>query len=212
MEQDIQHHFPLPADTGKLAHHLEKGKEILAHLLPDGFPDLNGEEADQWLSNHLPIVNWDTPQSSPALVSIYFLCSPIHEVKADRVILQLIRKWLIPEKEVHIAGFNNLYFYKRSFSSRLLFVAEMKVMVEEDRDLSTILENLPLLSHELSLCLSSAQYTELQLDTKALSLDQKSTQIQGYLRKLLERSPGHFELDLFREMSTFLALSQAEFR
>lgn len=213
MELEIQHNFPQPIESTKLYQHIQWLREtVLSRILPKGFPDLQRKDAEQWISHKLPIVLWDAPSSTPDLVTILFLCSSTPEVKAEKIILQLILNWLIPEKEVHIVGFNNIYFYKRSFSNRLFFAAEMKIMAEQDQDLSIILKNLPLLSHELGLSLSSAHYVKNQLDTKALSFDQKSTQIQGDLRRLFRLVPQHFDLELFREMSIFLALSGDEFR
>lgn len=212
MEQKLQHQIPQPVQAEKLRRHLEKGERVLTKLLPEGLPSVSGEEAERFIAKHFPVLKWDAPPSIPDILSIYFLCAPTHEIKPDQAFLQLMRKWLLPEKELHVAGFDSVYFYKRAFSTRLFFAAEMQIVVEQDRDLSEVIDNLPLLSHELSLCLSSAQYTQLLLDTKALSLDQQSTQIQGYLRKLFARASDHFDRDLFREMSLFLAVSQPNFR
>ncbi len=209
---EVKPHFPQLLASGVLKDHVDRAKTILEKLLPEDFLELSPPEAIRWLAAHLPLIASDKPQSTPDAMSLYFLCSPTQEVKADKVLLEILRKWLIPEKEVHILGFHNMYFYMEGFNSRLFFVAEVQVLVEEGRDLAKIQENLPLLSNELSLSLTSARYLEHVLDTKALSLDQKSSQIQQYLRKLTERTTGPFDIGIYKEMSTFFALSDPDFR
>jgi len=209
---EIQPHFPQLAHSRALVAHIRKAKEILQELIPEEFFSLPKGKAEKWLLDKLPLFNWNDPESTPDSLTIYFLCSPTHEVKAEKVLLEIIRKWLIPEKEVSILGFNNLYFYIKGYPSRLFFIAEVKILVEDDRELSLIKEHLPLLSNELSLSLSSLKYHEHILDTKALTLDQKSSQVQMYLRKLTERAPKQFDIEIFRDMSTFFALSKPDFR
>ncbi len=209
---EIQPHFPQLAQSTILSAHLQKGQEILRELLPEEFLLVPKGKEVKWLLEKLPLVKWNSPQNTPDCLTLYFLCSPTQEVKSEKVLLEVIRRWLIPEKEINILGFDNLYFYMKGFSSRLFFLAEVKILVEDGRELSLIEEHLPLLSNELSLSLSSSKYLEHILDTKALTLDQKSSQVQHYLRKLTERAPRHFDIEIFREMSTFFALSMPDFR
>jgi oligopeptide transport system substrate-binding protein len=208
----IQPLFPQLASCTALSGQLGQGKEILKRLLPENFSSLTDQQARAWFSKNLPLIQWIPIESAPDILSVYFLCTPTQEVKADNVLLQLMKKWLIPEKEVQVLGFNSLYFYMEGHNSHLFFVAEVKILVEDGRDLRKIEEHLPRLSHELSLCLSSAKYFEHCLDAKALSLDQKSTQIQGYLRRLSERTQNRLDIGLFQNMSAFLAISKPDFR
>lgn len=208
----IQPLFAPVLESGALSEHVDRGKEIIEALLPEEFFALSAEEAKRWLSKNIPLIQWDEPSSLPSSFSIFFLCSPTHEVKAEKVLPDLIRKWLIPEKEVYILAFHNLYFHMREISSDLFFLAEIKILVEDGRDWGLIQSHLPLLANEVSLSLSSLRYLEHVLDTKALSLDQKSSQIQEYLRNLTKRVPAQFDTDLFLEMSAFFALSKPEFR
>lgn len=209
---ELQPIFPQLAHSKSFAGHLEDGREILEDLLPEEFYSFPKGKAEKWLLERLPLVKWNDLEVTPGSLTLRFLCSPTHEIKAEKVLLDVIRKWLIPEKEVRILGFKNLYFYMRGFSPRLLFVAEVTILVEDAKELSLIQDHLPLLSSELGLSMSSQQYLENVLDTKALSLDQKSSQIQMYLRKLSDRAPRQFDTEIFREMSTFFALSMPDFR
>ena len=209
---EIQPQFPHFQYSDTLAKHMEEGGEILRKILPEEFYNLPQSQVSPWLERKLPLLKWSEASRTPDSISIYFLCSPTQEVQAEKILPDLIRKWLIPEKEVHILGFENFYFYIKGIPSKLFFIAEIKILIESDRDLNLIQEHLPLLSNELILSLNSSKYLERILDTKALSLDQKSSQIQQYLRKLAKRSPEHFDVEIFREMSTFFALSQPEFR
>lgn len=209
---EIQPHFAYPILSDALQRHVERGKGVVQNILPKEFFSLSPKEAGRWLSTHLPLVSWNAVVNTPDFITIYFLGSSNHEIRAEKVLLDVIRKWLIPEKEVHILGFQNMYFYMREISDQLFFTAEVKVLVENGQEMSLIQEHLPFLANELSLSLSSAAYFEHTLDTKALSLDQKSAQIQQYLRRLIQKFPAHFDVGVFREMSTFLALSKPEFR
>nr|NGX38532.1 Oligopeptide-binding protein OppA [Chlamydiota bacterium] len=195
-----------------LSDYVEKGKEILERLLPEEFLNLSEKEGKRWLSLNLPLIKSNIPSNTPGILPVFFLCSPTQEVKAERALLEVLRRWLIPEKEVNIVGFHNMYFNMNGFNSDLFFLAEVKILIEDGRDLEMIQKHLPLLSNEIALSLTSSKYHQLILDTKALSLDQKSAQIQLYLRRLTERKPGQFNIEIFQEMSTFFALSNSDFR
>lgn len=209
---EIRPYFPQPVEEGALSRHLEMGNEILSRMLPEGFAAFSVEEAQRWISSELPLIQWSNPSSAPESLSIFFLLAPNQEVRAEKVLLDVIRKWLIPEKEVPILGFYNFYFNFPQISSRLFFLAEVKIFVQDGPELSAIQNHLPFLSNELSLSLSSSKYFERFLDTKALVYDQKSTQIQQFLRKLIQRAPKQFDVELFREMSAFFAISNPDFR
>lgn len=209
---EIKPHFPHFQHSEALASHIKKGEEILHKVLPEEFFTLPPSRIPLWLERTLPILKWTEVSQPPDSLSIYFLCAPTQEVRAEKILSSLIRRWLIPEKEVHILGFENLYFYMNMIPSQLFFVAEIKVLIETESDLFFAQKHLPLLSNELLLSLNSPKYLERILDTKALSLDQKASQIQQYLRKLTNRSPEQFDIEVFQEMSTFFALSKPEFR
>ena len=209
---EIRPLFPQLVHVEALSDYVEKGKKILEMLLPEEFLDFSDKEGKRWLDSHLPLIKSSTPSSTPDILSVFFLCAPTQEVKAEKVLIEVLRRWLIPEKEVNIVGFHNMYFNMNGFNSDLFFLAEVKILVEDGRDLERIQEHLPLLSNEIALSLTSSKYHQLILDTKALSLDQKSAQIQLYLRRLTQRTPGQFNIEIFREMSTFFALSNSDFR
>lgn len=209
---EIYPFFPQSSRSALLNGHLRRAKEILYRLLPHEFFDLSSQNTEEWLLEKLPLIHQDTPEITPDGLTLSFLCAPTQEVKAEKALLEIIRKWLIPEKEVNILSFYNFYFHMRDVSSKLFFLAEVKILIEDGKDLSLVREHLPLLTNELSLSLSSATYLEHVLDTKALTFDQKSSQVQFYLRRLIKRSPRQFDVEIFKEMSTFYALSIPEFR
>lgn len=204
--------FPLTSRSPALHCHIRRAKEILQQLLHKEFLSLSRQDAARWLSQNLPILSHRFPEKTPGVLTFQILCSPTQEVKAEKVLLEVLRKWLIPEKEIHILGYFNFYFTMRGISSKLLFLSEIEIFLEDNLELNTVQQNLPLLANELSLSLSSSRYLESILDTKALTLDQKSSQVQFYLRKLLKRSPNHIDIEIFKEMSTFYALSLPEFQ
>jgi len=208
----IQPHFAQPIGSKALQRHMDNGRQILSKILPENFFALKPSDANRWLSKNLPVMTWEEPENTPDFVMVYFLSSSNREVNSEKVVLDVIRRWLIPEKEVHISGYQNIYFYMREVCDQLFFLAEVKVFVEDGRDLNTIKKHLPLLKTELALSLSSSQYLERYVDTKALAFDEKATQVQQYMRELLRRLPSQFDFSLFRDMSAFFALSQPDFR
>lgn len=143
---EIKPYLPNSLQEGELNRHLEQGKEILAQLLGHDFSNLTVDEQQKWLASQLPLIKWSQPASAPESLSIFFLLSPKQQLKAEKVLLEVIRKWLIPEKEVPILGFYNCYFYMPKISSGLFFVAEVKIFVADGQELNTIQEHLPLLS------------------------------------------------------------------
>lgn len=209
---EIQAYFSQPSLSAGLSAHMQKAQSLLHELLPPQFYQLPDQKIEAWFQENLPLISWDPPKTLPDALTMRFLCAPTQEIGAEKIIIEVVRKWLIPEKEIHILSNQNFYFYMKEASSRLFFIAELTILVENDRDLSIIRDHLPLLSSELSLSLASTKYLEQILDTKGLTLDQKSSQVQFYLRKLTERAPHQFDMEVFREMSTFYALSIPDFR
>lgn len=165
-----------------------------------------------WLDASLPIIQWDELESTPDSLSIYLFCKPAKDAKTEDLFYNIVKKWLNPEKEIQLLSFQNIYFHFKEVSDDLLFVAELKVLIEDGRDLRAVQKNLPLLSKEIELALSSPKYAKYLLDTKALSYDQNGTSIHQELIRLMKRKPNQFDREIFTEMGRFLALSNREFR
>ncbi|HSX11950.1 MAG TPA: peptide ABC transporter substrate-binding protein [Rhabdochlamydiaceae bacterium] len=126
--------------------------------------------------------------------------------------LDLVKKWLAPEREIQFLSFQNLYCHLRELSTELFFVAELKLLIEDGRDLDAVRNNLPLLAKELALAIASSKYAEYLLDTKAFSYDQKGLYIHEELVRLIHKRPNEFSSEIFAETGRFLALSNKEFR
>lgn len=196
----------------ELIDHFAQAKLLLEQLIPDQVLLGSLESIRKWFSTVLPIVKWEKPDTTPTGLKIHFLSPISQEVQAEKVLPELLRKWLIPEKEVHIFSFTTTHFYLPAISDKVYFMAEVQVLIEEGKDLETIGYNLPLISSELGYCLSSARYLANTIDTKPLFLDQKSTQVQFYLRKLLQKAPRFVSTEVFREMGQFFSLTAPEFQ
>lgn len=209
---EIQPYLPHPMRSKALMLHLFQIKKILDNVIPKDIVFQEKEEVQEWLNSNLPIIQWDEIDATPDSLSLYLFCKPAKDFKTETIFLDIIKKWLIPEKEIHILSFQNMYFHLREVSNELFFVAEVKVLIEDGRDLNTVQNNLPVLSKEIALGLSSSKYAEYLLDTKALSYDQKTTCIHQELIRLIQKKPNDFDQDIFTEMGRFLALSSKEFR
>lgn len=208
---DLQPNFR-PTNSEELLNYVKKIEMILKTMLPKEVLISSIEDIQLWMKKNLPILQWSEISDVPDCLTLFFLCTPSQEMRAENVFLNLLKKWLIPEKEVQILAFQNLYFFLPKVTTKLFFLAEVQILVEDGKDLIIIQNNLPLLAEEFVLSTSLKRHIEFVLDTKALSLDQKSTSVQQLLRKLVQKAPNYFNRDIFLEMSRFFALSSPDFR
>ncbi|HSX04200.1 MAG TPA: peptide ABC transporter substrate-binding protein [Rhabdochlamydiaceae bacterium] len=209
---DIQPYLPHSTKSRALVEHLLQMKKILAKMLCKEFLLKEKSEMQEWLNRSLPLIQWNEIDATPDTLSIYLFCKPSKDVKTENILLDVIKKWLIPEREIQILSFQNMYCHLREIGCELFFISELKILIEDGRDLGAIQNNLPILSKELALAITSSKYAEYLLDTKALSYDQKGTCIHQELIRLINKRPNDFSKEIFTEMGRFLALSNKDFR
>jgi len=208
-ELKLQLRLPFSSSSSKLSTHFNELKKNLKKTLPDAFFQISPDSLSTWMDENLPIIQWSSDLTPPDTLSIHLVCRAGEEEAPDALLLNFLRQWLIPEKEVPILSFNHGYLY---VEEELLFVAQVDLLVENGRDWTHIQANLPVLERDLLLSIHSTKYAQYSLDTKALSFDQKTTRVHEELRLLIQRFPRHFDREIFSEMGRFLALSNRDFR
>ena len=202
--------FPFASENESLMRHTERGKEILKRIFPKEFETLY-EKGHESLEQLLPLIKWDVPPNVPDTLSAYFLFQPKGEVNMEKHLPEILRRWLIPEKNIVFLGSYFLNFFMPEVSTRPYFLAEIQVLVEEWGDLTCIEQNLPSLANDIIIALTSSKYLEEMLETKALVYEQKAAKVQYYLRQLTKQFPNQFDSELFREMNVFFALASPSF-
>lgn len=206
---------PVYANPGKsdaLEQHIDHIKSILLKNIPDDVLHKDKQDFLEWVDENLPQVFWSKVQTTPDSLCITLFCQPSKTSKLETFFYDIVKRWLIPEKELTILSFSHLHFYLDEVESKNFFLGELHVLVKQNRDLKIIEQNLPLLAKEIISGSHSSKYAKYILETKALSYDQKMALTHQDLIKLLQKKPNDFDTGIFTEISRFLALTTPEFR
>ena len=97
---DIQTSFASAIPMSALSLQIEQAKQVLERILPAEFFSKESEEKQLWLTKNLPLLKWNHIETTPDSLSLYFLCISSIENHVQTIFLDLLKKWLIPEKEV----------------------------------------------------------------------------------------------------------------
>ncbi len=176
-------------------------KQILGQILPPYF--FEGEYK-------LPLISWSPLQKPPFNLSFFLLC-PFRE-NAFRFFQEMIRRWLIPGKQLNNFLQFALDFRMPDVSSDLYIVAEVTVRIETSRELAIVEKNLPFLERDLRLGVVSPYQATRILEIKGLSYDEKTALIQEGITELIKRRPQDFDYDILGQMQQFLVLCKKEFK
>lgn len=208
----IHPRFAASTISASLDKHLEHIESILFRVVPKKVLEKDNRCFLDWIKSELPQIQWTSIESAPDCLTVSLFCEATKNTKLETFFSDIIKRWLIPEKELTILSFNHLYFYLDDVKSKTFFVAELNILVKQSRDIKAIQENMPLLAKEIASGSQSAKYAKYILETKALSYDQKMTLTHQDLIKLLQKRPNDFDTGIFTEISRFLAISTPEFR
>lgn len=193
-----------------LTSHVSQIKSILSSCIPrDDLADK--EKLKEWLGQHLPIIHWDESISPPDNFSIYLLCKQKKSIRTGMIFFELVKRYLIPEKELQFLSFFNSNFYLPEISSELYFAARLDFLVEDGRDFTKILHHLPQLARDVTHAISSSDYASYLFNSKSLNQDEKISLVHEELLRYIQKSPQVFDAELLKEMSRFLALSPPQF-
>lgn len=191
---------------------MAKMRRLLHRMLPKELRQQSDEEIESWLSTHLPLLKCSDQIQPPDILTIDLLCSAPQTMRAEALFLDLLKKWLIPDKVIEILSMRNMPFFLKGVKAHCYHLVQVEILVEKGQDYASIQNNLPSLAKELSLSLTSSKYAEYLLNIKAPTYEQKSTVVHHELRRVFHRFSSHFDQEIFIGMSRFLALSTPEFR
>ncbi len=208
----IESCFSYGMSSKNLADHVHGMEKILRRIIPEHLLSKTKYEFSQDLSEHIPLFSWTENLTPPDCLCIHFLCfSSYKNADLDESIQEILKKWLIPGKNLHFTSLQSLFFHWDLFPCETLFLMEVKVVIEEGKDLMVALQNLPSISRDISHSLKESKFKEYILKSKALSSQPKSSSVHKDLIYLLQKYPSHFDESLFIEMGRFFALTSAEF-
>ncbi|MCI0382135.1 MAG: peptide ABC transporter substrate-binding protein [Chlamydiae bacterium] len=208
---EIQPALTHPTLSQSVAEFASIVKEKLQTIIPIGHLT-DKKKFLHWTQTSLPFIHWIDLKNTPDIFSIYLFCKPSMQMKTENIFQNILKQWLFVEKEIQIISSQHFYFYLKNLTADLLFFSEIKILIEDGRDLAVVQSNLTNLSKEIASAIGSTEYANYLLGIKALSYDQKTTLVHEELIKLIQKRPIYFDKDLFAEMGRFLALSHQDFR
>lgn len=197
--------------SASLEEHVFYMERALREAIPKEFYSKTTGEFIQNLRDHLPCVQWGFSNTPSDCLTVYLLAETTKEEEAEYTFLKILKKWLIPGKIPSILSKHALSFRWDLFPETSFFLLEVKILLEESKDLSKIEQNLPSLSKEIASSLLEKRYSKYLLSTRPLSLDAKMEIVHKELIYLLKKFATYFDEGLFKEMSRFLSLAPSTF-
>ncbi|MBI3236179.1 MAG: hypothetical protein HYZ48_00480 [Chlamydiales bacterium] len=197
--------------------HSSSIRNALARLLPSDFffeslesKEEGGEGAAEELRRTLPVIRWVEWGKDPYNVSVFLLTH--HRTNAVRFFYEMIHRWLLPGKRLHISSYFATDFRLPELTDELFTVCEMVISVSSLAEMELVRANFPVLETEIHLGLVSVYHANRILEIKGLSADEKTSLIQERIASLLEKRPFDFDSDIFTQMQHFLVMCNEEFK
>lgn len=201
--------FPMQSET--LIEHAEATRKILQKIIPEELFFEDKADFIDWIKEALPTVKWTECLEIPDTISIFLLCHSCKGLSIDSFFLDFLKKRLIPDREVIALSFQNMSFHLKEVTTSSFFVAEMKILIENSRDLHYVRKNLPLLAKEISLGVTSAPYAHYLLNSRTPSYSSKVTLIHQDLHQVMRKFPNHIDSLVFEELGKLLSMTDGSF-
>lgn len=203
--------FGSAIESASLASYVKQFERILSKLLSEGLCFEDEKDFLAWIQESLPVVKWEVPENSPDILTLCILCTGSKLQKTDTLLLELIKKLLIPEKEIPILSFQHLYFHFENFPQQSLLLMELELLVEDSVQHSFYKKGLPLLAKEISHLVKTPYFAHHFLEAKSLSQDFKMSLMHQDLVRLLQKFSYLFDQSIFIEVKRLLALASQQF-
>lgn len=204
--------FEYPLSSERIDDHILLIERTLLEIIPEEELYKSPKEITAWMKNAIPFIKWTDCRSTPDCLTIYILSYPIKEVKSQNFFIDLLKRWLIFDKEIDIVSQWNMYFHMPDDIDTVYFVSEVTLMIESGQDLITIQANLPLVAKEIISGAYSWKYAKYILETKNLLYDRKISLTNQDLIRVLHKRPNDFDSTIFSEINRFLAVTDESFR
>ena len=192
-------------------------RSALRRLLPQEFSLLESQQEEIGREvvaaieeKKLPVIKWSQWEGKPYNVSISMLCA--QRANAGKFFYEMISRWLIPGKQLHVASFFFTDFAMPDLSNRLFTLSEIVISLQYEQDLELVRTFLPVIESEICLGIVSGYHANRILEIKGLTADEKTAFVQEHIAQLIQRKPAHFDYDIFHQMQHFLVMCSEEFK
>ncbi len=162
------------------------------------------------LKMSLPLLKWVVWDPSTLNISIFLLCTFC--LNAGKFFYDMINRWLLPGKRVNISLFFGADFRLPELDRQIYSLGEIVIHLDQPEDFEQALRNLPIISTEIRLGVSSVFHAAKILEIKGLTTDEKTAMIQERIVALLHDHPEEFDSDIFTHMQHFLVACRSEFK
>ncbi len=169
------------------------------------------DEADlaAWMNSSLPLI---TGKEAGNHFVLYLLCRPPRVLSADHFFQDIIRRGLVPGRQLSITLFHQVRFHLQGYPQEDFLFAEINIRLEDGQMLETIKENLPFIAKEINTGLREESYGRFLLEKKVPMVDSKLADVHQYLLKILQERPHEFEIGIFKELQRLVVLSRENFK
>ena len=204
--------FPFYSGSKDLKFHFEAMRDIFLSYLSDPLPFSDQTSLETWIKESIPWIQSSSIDSPPDVLTLFFLVKPFSILSTDSFILDMVKRWLIPNQEVMILSFKRMEFYFEIHKKQPFFIGEMQVLIRDKKEEDLVISTLDFLKKEIAHAFSDSQYARILLDTKILPLDDKINLIRGVLIKLIHRFPDQLNEGLFEQLILVQTQTSKKFR
>lgn len=155
----------------------------------------------------LPLFKWSWTRGS---LKLQFVCH--HRLNIAKFLFEIIYRWLLPGRRIDVSSLFSTDFHFTEMSQTLFTMAEMTIRLEPTLSREQIEHNLKVIETEIRLGVASVYHASCLLDTHFTSPQQKNSQIQEKVARLLERNPDHIDYDIFGLLQQFMVMNREEFK
>ncbi len=176
-------------------------------LIVSEYPELVQKSLKTFLPDSLPLFKWTWVRNR---LKLHFVCR--HRLNVAKFFFEMIHRWLLPGRRLDVSSLFSTDFYFQKDPETLFTIAEMSVRLDQALSKDQIEHNLKIIETEIRLGMVSVYHASRLLETHFTSPEQKNTQIQEKITKLLERNPDEIDYDIFGLLQQFLVMSREEFK
>ncbi len=181
-------------------------------IIPPGLVFEDEKDFLSWAREQLPSVTWKEPCFFPDSLPIHILSFTSSSDQLEDFLLDLLRTWLLPEKKLSIRSFRYSPFCLAGNPDTSFLLAEFHLLVDNRGDFEKIKAKLLLLSREITLYRDFPKHAKSLMKMRTPLLHEQEIYAYEALIALVQKWPGHFEADLFKDYERFQVLSEKEFK
>ena len=159
----------------------------------------------------VPLTGWTKKLSkAPCTISLTTITPASETQGVGRFLADAYSRWPIPGKQLTLTFVKAIAFEFLLFPGYGFLIHQLIALVENQKDLSILKMNLPILAKEIKLNILAVQHARRIISLMPLTLDQKKLIIQENILSLLDRPGKEIESNLFDHMHHFLIKVSAE--